>query len=130
MPYRLDETTVEDSATLFRPKLIVAGASACARLYDYACIRKVCDKQKAILLADMAHITGLVAAGTLLEKGYDLVSGGIDNHLVLVNLRDKVKGDSSFLLLFVLHFLFCIWEIYLDQVYSFCLLDKILGPWE
>ncbi|XP_024172239.2 serine hydroxymethyltransferase, mitochondrial [Rosa chinensis] len=128
---------IEDSATLFRPKLIVAGASACARLYDYACIRKVCDKQKAILLADMAHITGLVAAGvipspfeyadivtttthksfrgamiffrkgviaprghnsrvqslprTLLEKGYDLVSGGIDNHLVLVNLRDKVQ---------------------------------------
>ncbi|XP_062029455.1 serine hydroxymethyltransferase 2, mitochondrial [Rosa rugosa] len=196
MPYRLDETTgyidydqLEKSATLFRPKLIVAGASAYARLYDYARIRKVCDKQKAILLADMAHISGLVAAGvipspfeyadivtttthkslrgprgamiffrkgvknvnkqgqevmydyedkinqavfpglqggphnhtisglavalkqattpefkayqeqvlsnsakfaeSLLEKGYDLVSGGTDNHLVLVNLRDK-----------------------------------------
>lgn len=34
---------------------------------------------------------------SLLEKGYDLVSGGTDNHLVLVNLRNKVKGDSSFL---------------------------------
>ncbi|KAG5535414.1 hypothetical protein RHGRI_023246 [Rhododendron griersonianum] len=72
MPYRLNESTgyidydqLEKSATLFRPKLIVAGASAYARLYDYAHIRKVCDKQKAILLADMAHISGLVAAGVI-----------------------------------------------------------------
>ncbi|XP_062014203.1 serine hydroxymethyltransferase, mitochondrial-like [Rosa rugosa] len=72
MPYRLDETTgyidydqLEKSATLFRPKLIVACASAYAHLYDYARIRKVCDKQKAILLADMAHISGLVAAGVI-----------------------------------------------------------------
>ncbi|XP_031108315.1 serine hydroxymethyltransferase, mitochondrial [Ipomoea triloba] len=72
MPYRLNESTgyidydqLEKSATLFRPKLIVAGASAYARLYDYDRIRKVCDKQKAILLADMAHISGLVAAGVI-----------------------------------------------------------------
>ncbi|CAN0917594.1 Serine hydroxymethyltransferase 1, mitochondrial [Linum grandiflorum] len=72
MPYRLNESTgyidyeqMEKSATLFRPKLIVAGASAYSRLYDYAFIRKVCDKQKAILLADMAHISGLVAAGVV-----------------------------------------------------------------
>ncbi|KAG8040732.1 hypothetical protein GUJ93_ZPchr0337g7082 [Zizania palustris] len=37
---------LEKSVVLFRPKLIVASASAYARLYDYACIRKVCDKQK------------------------------------------------------------------------------------
>nr|KJB29375.1 hypothetical protein B456_005G097200 [Gossypium raimondii] len=72
MPYRLNESTgyidydqLEKSAVLFRPKLIVAGASAYARLYDYARIRKVCDKQKAIMLADMAHISGLVAAGVI-----------------------------------------------------------------
>ncbi|XP_020099007.1 serine hydroxymethyltransferase, mitochondrial isoform X2 [Ananas comosus] len=72
MPYRLNESTgyidydqLEKSAVLFRPKLIVAGASAYARLYDYEHIRKVCDKQKAILLADMAHISGLVAAGVI-----------------------------------------------------------------
>lgn len=34
---------------------------------------------------------------SLLEKGYDLVSGGTENHLVLVNLRDKVKGNCYFL---------------------------------
>jgi glycine hydroxymethyltransferase len=72
MPYRLNETTelidydqMEKSAALFRPKLIVAGASAYSRLYDYARVRKICDKQKAILLADMAHISGLVAAGVI-----------------------------------------------------------------
>ncbi|XP_008236601.1 PREDICTED: serine hydroxymethyltransferase, mitochondrial [Prunus mume] len=72
MPYRLNESTgyidydqLEKSAKLFRPKLIVAGASAYARLYDYAHIRKVCNNQKAILLADMAHISGLVAAGVI-----------------------------------------------------------------
>ncbi|RRT64049.1 hypothetical protein B296_00022090 [Ensete ventricosum] len=78
MPYRLDESTgyidydqVVDLLLLFLsrvaslPKLIVAGASAYARLYDYERIRKVCDKQKAILLADMAHISGLVAAGVI-----------------------------------------------------------------
>ncbi|VAH94526.1 unnamed protein product [Triticum turgidum subsp. durum] len=72
MPYRLDESTglidydqLEKSAVLFRPKLIVAGASAYARLYDYNRMRKICDKQKAVLLADMAHISGLVAAGVI-----------------------------------------------------------------
>ncbi|CAL5324447.1 unnamed protein product [Camellia sinensis] len=72
MPYKLNESTgyidydyLEKSATLFRPKLIVAGASAYARLYDYACIRKVCDNQKAIMLADMAYINGLVAADVI-----------------------------------------------------------------
>ncbi|CAM6120558.1 unnamed protein product [Calypogeia fissa] len=72
MPYRLNESTgmidydqIEKSAALFRPKLIVAGASAYARHYDYARMRQICDKQKAILLADMAHISGLVAAGVV-----------------------------------------------------------------
>ncbi|PWA62084.1 PLC-like phosphodiesterases superfamily protein [Artemisia annua] len=56
---------MEKSDVLFRPKLGVAGASAYARVYHYARMRKVCDKQKAILLADMAHISRLVAAGVI-----------------------------------------------------------------
>lgn len=70
MPYRLDETTgfidydkLEASALLFRPKLIVAGASAYPRDYDYARMRAIADKVGAYLLSDMAHISGLVAAG-------------------------------------------------------------------
>ena len=51
MPYRLDESTgiidydaMEKSAELFRPKLIVAGASAYSRLIDYERIREIADK--------------------------------------------------------------------------------------
>jgi len=69
MPYRLDESTgqidydeMERSAELFRPKLIVAGASAYSRLIDYERIRAIADKVGAYVLADMAHISGLVAA--------------------------------------------------------------------
>lgn len=69
MPYRLEEDTgridydqMERSADLFRPKLIVAGASAYSRLIDYERIRHIADKVGAYVLADMAHISGLVAA--------------------------------------------------------------------
>lgn len=68
-PYRLDEETgvidydrMEENAKLFRPKLIVAGASAYARLIDYERMRKIADQHNAYLLSDMAHISGLVAA--------------------------------------------------------------------
>ncbi|KAL9966222.1 hypothetical protein ACROYT_G024265 [Oculina patagonica] len=69
MPYRLNEETglidydkLEETARLFRPKVIIAGASAYSRLYDYERMRKIADEHKAVLLADMAHISGLVAA--------------------------------------------------------------------
>jgi glycine hydroxymethyltransferase len=69
MPYQLDPSTghidydqMEKSAQLFRPKLIVAGASAYARLIDYERIRKIADSVGAYVMADMAHISGLVAA--------------------------------------------------------------------
>lgn len=69
MPYRLNSTTgqidydeMERSAELFRPKLIVAGASAYSRLIDYERIREIADKVGAYVMADMAHISGLIAA--------------------------------------------------------------------
>jgi glycine hydroxymethyltransferase len=69
MPYRLDESTgtidydqMEKSADLFRPKMIVAGASAYSRLIDYERIRKIADGVGAYVMSDMAHISGLVAA--------------------------------------------------------------------
>jgi len=55
----------ELTARLFRPKMIIAGYSAYARLLDYARFREICDSTKSILLADMAHISGLVAAGVI-----------------------------------------------------------------
>lgn len=72
LPYRLDESTgvidydaMESSAALFRPKLIVAGASAYSRLIDYDRIRDIADQHNAYVLADMAHISGLVSAGMI-----------------------------------------------------------------
>lgn len=69
MPYRLHEETgtidydeMARSAELFRPKLIVAGASAYARLIDYERIRQIADSVGAYVMADMAHISGLIAA--------------------------------------------------------------------
>ena len=95
-PYRLNEATgvidydkMEENAKLFRPKLLVAGASAYARLIDYDRMRKIADNNGAWLLAgniishpsylliylalvtlpctltDMAHISGLVSAGCI-----------------------------------------------------------------
>uniref|UniRef100_A0A7S1DCC8 Serine hydroxymethyltransferase n=1 Tax=Cyclophora tenuis TaxID=216820 RepID=A0A7S1DCC8_CYCTE len=72
MPYRLDEKTgtidydqMETSAELFRPKLIVAGASAYSRLIDYERIRNIANNVGAYVLSDMAHISGLVSAGVI-----------------------------------------------------------------
>uniref|UniRef100_A0A4W3K237 glycine hydroxymethyltransferase n=1 Tax=Callorhinchus milii TaxID=7868 RepID=A0A4W3K237_CALMI len=69
MPYKLNPATglidyesLEQTARLFRPLIIIAGTSAYSRLIDYARMRKICDDMKAYLLADMAHISGLVAA--------------------------------------------------------------------
>lgn len=69
LPYRLDESTglidykaMEASAALFRPKVLVAGASAYSRLIDYDAIRRIADQHNAYMLNDMAHISGLVAA--------------------------------------------------------------------
>jgi len=63
MPYRLDENTglvdydaLQTSATLFRPRLIIAGASAYSRDYDYHRMRAIADSVGAYLMSDMAHI--------------------------------------------------------------------------
>ncbi|TYJ32600.1 hypothetical protein E1A91_A05G046500v1 [Gossypium mustelinum] len=91
MPYRLDESTgysslfdllsfsgwykygtglvdydmLEKTATLFRPRLIIAGASAYPHDFDYPRMRKIADAVGAFLMMDMAHISGLVAASVV-----------------------------------------------------------------
>jgi len=54
---------MEDLATRYRPKIIVCGGSAYSRHWDTKRIREISDKVGAIMLFDMAHISGLVAAG-------------------------------------------------------------------
>lgn len=72
MPYRVDSQTglidydtLELTSKLFRPKVIVAGASAYARELDYKRFREITNACGAYLMSDMAHISGLVAAGVV-----------------------------------------------------------------
>uniref|UniRef100_A0A3B3T9M1 Serine hydroxymethyltransferase n=1 Tax=Paramormyrops kingsleyae TaxID=1676925 RepID=A0A3B3T9M1_9TELE len=158
MPYKVNPDTgyidydrLEENARLFHPKLIIAGTSCYSRNLDYARLKKIANDNGAFLLADMAHISGLVAAGVvpspfehcdvvsttthktlrgcragiifyrkgvavalkqaltpefkvyqvqvlancramaqaLMEKGYKIVTGGSDTHLILLDLRPK-----------------------------------------
>ena len=189
VPYRLDERTglinyeeVQLLADRFRPGILICGASAYPRQIDFARMRKIADSVKAVLLCDIAHISGLIAAGVhpspfphahivtttthktlrgprgamifsrkefeekinqavfpglqggphnhvisglavalklaatpefkeyqtqviknckvlateLKARGYDLVSGGTDNHLLLIDLRNKgINGSKT-----------------------------------
>ncbi|MCK9996219.1 MAG: serine hydroxymethyltransferase [Candidatus Krumholzibacteria bacterium] len=171
----IDYDRLRDQALAERPKMLVGGASAYPRFWDYEILRSVADEIDAVLVFDMAHIAGLVAGGvhpspvphcdvvtstthktlrgprgglvlsrkdhfkainkmnfpgiqggplmhviaakavcfkecmtdefkdyarrmvdnaavlgeTLLERGFHLVSGGTDNHLLLVNVSNK-----------------------------------------
>jgi glycine hydroxymethyltransferase len=60
---RIDYAQVRDLALEHRPRLIVAGASAYSRAIDWARFRAIADEAGALLMADMAHYAGLVAAG-------------------------------------------------------------------
>ena len=59
----IDYDEVERLALEIRPKIIVAGASAYARIIDYRRFREIADEVGAVLMVDMAHVAGLVAAG-------------------------------------------------------------------
>ncbi len=60
---RIDYDAVERQALAERPRLIVCGASAYGRVIDFARFRAIADRAGALLMADIAHIAGLVAAG-------------------------------------------------------------------
>ncbi|MBE3520077.1 MAG: serine hydroxymethyltransferase [Firmicutes bacterium] len=59
----IDYDQVRELARAHRPKLIVAGASAYPRIIDFAAFRSIAEEVGALLMVDMAHIAGLVAAG-------------------------------------------------------------------
>ena len=59
----IDYDDLEKRAKMFLPKLLIAGASAYPREWDYARMRKIADSVGALLMVDMAHISGLVAGG-------------------------------------------------------------------
>jgi glycine hydroxymethyltransferase len=61
----LDYNIIEDLAIKEKPKILVAGASAYSREWDYAKFREIADKVGALLFCDMAHPAGLIAKGHL-----------------------------------------------------------------
>jgi len=70
VPYEVDRETktlnydaLRAQVVREKPKMLVAGASAYARTWDFAALRAMCDEAGSLLLVDMAHIAGLVAAG-------------------------------------------------------------------
>lgn len=95
MPYRIDPKTgyidydkLRESARLFRPKLIIAGTTAYSRLLDYKAYREICDEVNAYMLADMAHISGLVAA--------DVIPGPFEHADVVTSTTHKtLRGPRS-----------------------------------
>jgi glycine hydroxymethyltransferase len=62
---RIDYAKLEEVALAERPKLIIVGASAYSREWDYAFVRSVADKIGALLMADISHPAGLIARGLL-----------------------------------------------------------------
>ena len=74
LPYGLDPTNqlidykgLAGQARLFKPRLLICGASAYPRDWDYKALRDVADEHGAFLMADIAHTSGLVAAGELAD---------------------------------------------------------------
>ena len=61
----IDYDQMEETARRVHPKLIVGGASAYSREWDYARMRRIADEVGALLMIDMAHPAGLIAAGLL-----------------------------------------------------------------
>lgn len=59
----VDYARLQENARLFRPRLLLCGASAYSRDWDYRRLREIADEHEAYLVMDMAHISGLIAAG-------------------------------------------------------------------
>ncbi len=98
MPYRLDENTglvdynaLQTSATLFRPRLIIAGASAYSRDYDYHRMRAIADSVGAYLMSDMAHIR----CGTGFATGTIDQMVGISASLMWLQVSSRRQAGAS-----------------------------------
>ena len=89
---RVNYEEMEEKARAERPKLIIAGASAYSREWDYARIRKLADEIGAIFMVDMAHPAGLIAAG-LLENPVKHA------HIVTTTTHKTLRGPRGGLIL-------------------------------
>jgi len=101
MPYRLNEKTgyidydkLAETALLFRPNLIIAGASAYPREYDYKKMRQICDSVGAYLLSDIAHISGLIVAQQLASNPFDY------SDIVTTTTHKTLRGPRAGMIFF------------------------------
>lgn len=85
---RVDYEQLEEVALRVKPKMIICGASAYSRDWDYARIRKVADQVGAVILADISHPAGLIAAG--------LLSDPLDHcHIVTTTTHKTLRGPRG-----------------------------------
>lgn len=100
----IDYEVVRIQARKFRPKLIVAGASAYGRTIDFKKFREIADEIEAFLMVDMAHIAGLVAAGLhpnpvpyadIVTSTTHKTLRGPRGGLILTNSEDLAKKINS-----------------------------------
>ncbi len=85
---RIDFNKVANQILDLKPKLVIAGASAYSRDWDYATMRKACDQVGAILLADISHPSGLIAKGLLNDPMKDC-------HIVTTTTHKTLRGPRG-----------------------------------
>ncbi|TAJ15545.1 serine hydroxymethyltransferase [Marinilabiliaceae bacterium JC017] len=89
---QVDYDEMEQLARENKPKMIIAGASAYSREWDYARMRKIADEVNAILLCDMAHPAGLIAKG--------LLSNPVEHcHIVTTTTHKTLRGPRGGMIL-------------------------------
>jgi glycine hydroxymethyltransferase len=114
---RVDMNKVREKALECKPKLLICGASAYSRDWDYAAFRSIADEVGAILMADISHPAGLIAAGLLNHPfphchivtstthktlrgprgGVIMVGNDMPNPLGLKTMKGEVRSLSSVL---------------------------------
>lgn len=85
---RVDYDDMEKKALEVKPKLLICGASAYSRDWDYERIRQIADKVGALVMADIAHPAGLIAAG-LLKSPFDYC------HIVTSTTHKTLRGPRG-----------------------------------
>lgn len=88
----VDYDEMEELALKHHPKMIVSGASAYSRDWDYKRMREIADKVGALLMYDMAHPAGLIAAG-LLNNPFDYC------HIVTTTTHKTLRGPRGGMIL-------------------------------
>ena len=84
----IDYDLLEKEAAEFKPKLIIAGASGYPRDFDYARFRKIADNVGALLMADIAHYSGLIASQVMNDPSPHC-------HVVTSTTHKTLRGPRS-----------------------------------